>query len=323
MLRCHGDLCASVNTVCVCVWVCASWPRRREKKRHRHRSKESEWETDKGPGCRQLKWHLWSLALSLCLSICLSITWCDPGQMSVWRREREHCCRFSTREEQSKAGYSVILSLCEVWSMWRYVSALLIFYATPSPVLLSSIKFHHSPFLLLCSNRCLPFSPELEGAEIGGGKEWRGGRKRREWSLLFGCFWEDLHLNSHSSQWSWLVSLLVCRCVFCAKQQKTLFSSSATETLPQSRLCFFLSLSLAVPFVASADYGGLDWFGCVKSQIAQGETCSFHVWSGVWDVNKKCSSLASEDYSFLSSMGSWDHRRWKHQCASRGWLTAC
>lgn len=263
-------------------------------------------------------------ALSLCLSICLSITWCDPGQMSVWRREREHCCRFLTREEQSKVGYSVILSLCEVWSMWRYVSAMLIFYATPSPVLLVSIKFHHSPFLLLCSNRCLPFSPELEGAEIGGGEEWRGGRKRREWSLLFGCFWEDLHLNSHSSQWSWLVSLLVCRCVLCAKQQKTLFSSSATETLPQSRLCFFsFSLSLAVPFVTSADYGGLYWFGCVKSQIAQGETCSFHVWSGVWDVNKKCSSLASEDYSFLSSMGSWDHRRWKHQCASGGWLAAC
>lgn len=133
MLRCHGDLCASVNTVCVCVWVCASWPRRRETKRHRHRSKERERETDKGPRCRQLKWHLWSLSLShahalaLCLSICLSITWFDPGQMSVWRREREHCCRFSTRQEQSKAGYSVILSLCEVWSMWRYVSALLIF----------------------------------------------------------------------------------------------------------------------------------------------------------------------------------------------------
>lgn len=121
----------------------------------------------------------------------------------------------------------------------------LFFYATPSPVLLSSIKFHHSPFLLLCSNRCLPLSRELEGAEIGGGEEWRAGRKRREWSLLFGCFWEDLHLNSHSSQWSWPgVSLLVCWCVLCAKQQKTLFSSSATETLPQSRLCFF-SFSLS------------------------------------------------------------------------------
>lgn len=132
MLRCHGDLCASVNTVCVCVWVCASWPRRREKKRHRHRSKERERETDKGPRCRQLKWHLWSLSLTRTLSLYvflfyLSITWFDLGQMSVWRREREHCCRFSTRQEQSKAGYSVILSLCEVWSMWRYVSALLIF----------------------------------------------------------------------------------------------------------------------------------------------------------------------------------------------------
>lgn len=134
MLRCHGDLCASVNTVCVCVWVCASWPRRREKKRHRHRSKERERETDKGPRCWQLKWHLWSLSLSLTRTLSLyvflfylSITWFDPGQMSVWRREREHCCRFSTRQEQSKAGYSVILSLCEVWSMWRYVSALLIF----------------------------------------------------------------------------------------------------------------------------------------------------------------------------------------------------
>lgn len=200
----------------------------------------------------------------------------------------------------------------------------LFFYATPSPVLLSSIKFHHSPFLLLCSNRCLPLSRELEGAEIGGGEEWRAGRKRREWSLLFGCFWEDLHLNSHSSQWSWLVSLLVCWLCYSVQNNKKHFFPHLLQRLCLKVGCvFFLSLSLAVPFVASADYGGLDWFGCVKSQIAQGETCSFHVWSGVWDVNKKCSSLASEDYSFLSSMGSWDHRRWKHQCASGEGLAAC
>lgn len=254
MLRCHGDLCASVNTVCVCVWVCASWPRRREKKRHRHRSKERERETDKGPRCRQLKWHLWSLSLSLSrarsrsmsfyfISLSLGLTqdrWVFGGG------------RGSTvvafRLDRSKAKRDILwfclfvkYGPCEGTCL-----RCLFFYATPSPVLLSSIKFHHSPFLLLCSNRCLPLSRELEGAEIGGGEEWRAGRKRREWSLLFGCFWEDLHLNSHSSQWSWLVSLLVCWCVLCAKQQKTLFSSSATETLPQSRLCFFFFLSLSL-----------------------------------------------------------------------------
>lgn len=149
MLRCHGDLCASLNTVCECV----SWAPRRERERDTEKQRERS--------SSQLKWHLLSLFVFLSLSLSLAP---DPGQMRVWRREC--CCCFLTTLEQREASY-VVIFLCQVWSMWRYVCLLRLLFSFP-------------PFLnLLFIPECIPSGSAFSSAVTGVGLSALNRREQR------------------------------------------------------------------------------------------------------------------------------------------------
>lgn len=86
----------------------------------------------------------------------------------------------------------------------------------------------------LCSNRCLPVSPELEAAEIGW-TEWGGGggRRRRGRRFCLDVFKKPLKLNSHGSTSSAQLQS-VFSAVGAPKQENKTKKNTSVSSIPSS-----------------------------------------------------------------------------------------
>lgn len=167
--------------------------------------------------------------------------------MSVWRRGGEHCRWFFSPAGSNERRDTLWDSCVFLWSMVHVKVCAMYFPRFHSS--LCQNTFHQG--LCACSNRCLPVSLELEGAEIGRSWGWWWwwwwGRL-----LLFGYFQDDL--LPEFSRLS--IQLVKSTCLAALPRRPQLWErqtskptknntsvssllSSPMGLLPRSRLCLF------------------------------------------------------------------------------------
>lgn len=212
MLCCHGDLCASVNSECMC--VCFMAPEEgKKRKRHRHRDKtgsggESGVAVSSSDTCGLSVSQCPSVSFFSHLHFWLSL---DLRRMSAWKTEEPRCCFFIRNMRDTLWFY--VFSFCEAWSMWRYVSTFHIW----SP----SFRLHcRNPFWIpsfsFCSNRCLPVSHESEGGKLRGEE---GGRRKKKRGAFVLQHWEKKK-KKLASEFSRLGIKLVSQYLLTAKHAR-------------------------------------------------------------------------------------------------------